>query len=241
MNGLPATGMNEGGDGPMTSARKTVLLWSGGKDAMLALDALREHATYAVANLLTTGVEEADIVRRHGVPLDLVRAQAEALGVPLRVMRVPPAASNATYEATLERALAPLLAEGTKAVATGDLHISDIRAYRESLLKRLGAEPVFPIWTEDTAALARAFIGRGYEAVITSVDTTQLDAAFVGRSYTKQLLADLPDPVDPCGENGEFHTFVTDGPSFRRAVAVAVDAIMGEGRMRYATIRRDEE
>ena len=220
------------------SATPTVLLWSGGKDAVLALDALSRSDEHELAALLSTVLDGAETVRRHGVPFRLIEAQAEEIGVPLRVMRVPPAASNATYEAALERALAPLLAEGVCTVATGDLHLSDIRAYREALLERLGAEPLFPVWADDTAALAEAFIGRGYRAVITSVDTTQLDPAFVGRSFDTALLADLPEGVDPCGESGEFHTFVTDGPPFRQPIDVTVEAATGEGRMRYATLRR---
>jgi uncharacterized protein (TIGR00290 family) len=218
----------------------TVLLWSGGKDAALALDALSQSDDHSVDVLLTTVLEEAERVRRHGVPLGLIEAQAEAIGVPLRVVRVPPAASNATYEAALERALAPLRAEGIRTVATGDLHLSDIRAYREALLERLGAEPHFPIWTDDTSALAESFIDRGYRAVISSVDTTQLDSSFVGRWFDASLLADLPAGVDPCGENGEFHTFVTDGPLFRHPVEVTVGEATGEGRMRYATLHYND-
>jgi uncharacterized protein (TIGR00290 family) len=154
-------------------------------------------------------------------------------------MRVPPAPSNATYEAKLERALAPLLARGLTTVATGDLFLEDIRAYRQDVLRRIGAEALFPIWERDTSALATHFLDEGFQAVAASVDTTRLHGAFVGRRYDAAFIEDLPGDVDPCGEHGEFHTFVTDGPLFANPVRVSITAHHGDGRMRYARLEPD--
>ena len=213
-----------------------VLLWSGGKDAMLTLDVLHSQSPRRVDALLTTVVEDVDTVTMHGTPLSLIRRQAEALGLPLHVMRVPPNASNATYEARLERTLGPLLAEGMGVVAAGDLFLEDVKAYRERVLEQLGARPLFPLWRRDTDWLARRFLERGYRAVVTSVDQTQLDAAFVGRAYDASFLDELPAGIDPCGEHGAFHTFVVDGPPFDAPVPVRVGEPHGEGRMRYVRL-----
>lgn len=208
-------------------------MWSGGKDAALAYEALAGNPGYRVVALLTTVIEDAETVTMHGVPLSLIRAQAERMQLPLQVMRIPPEASNPTYEAALERALAPLLAEDITTVATGDLFLDDIRAYRAAVLERIGAAPLFPIWQRDTGKLARHVIDAGYRAILTSVDTTQLDAAFVGRRFDANLLDDLPDTVDPCGEHGAFHTFVHDAPFFEAPVSIETGPAHGRGRMRY--------
>jgi uncharacterized protein (TIGR00290 family) len=217
-----------------------VLMWSGGKDAMLTLDVLHSQSPRRVTALLTTVVEDVETVTMHGTPLALVERQADALNIPLHAMRVPPNASNATYEERLERALGPLLAEGERTVAAGDLFLEDVKSYRENVLRTIGATPLFPLWKRDTAWLAHRFVERGYRAVVTSVDTLQLDASFAGRRYDEAFLDDLPDEVDPCGEHGAFHTFVTDGPPFREPVPVEVGEQHGEGRMRYVRLRTAE-
>lgn len=219
------------------SADGPVLMWSGGKDAMLTLDVLHSQSPRRVTALLTTVVEEVETVTMHGTPLTLIERQADALDIPLHVMRVPPNASNATYEERLERALGPLLADGGRSVAAGDLFLEDVKAYRENVLRTIGATPLFPLWKRDTGWLARHFIERGYRAVVTSVDTIQLDPSFVGRTYDTSFLEDLPEEVDPCGEHGAFHTFVTEGPPFRTPVPVEVGEQHGEGRMRYVQLR----
>lgn len=216
-------------------------MWSGGKDAMLTHDVLHSQSPRRVTALLTTVVEDVETVTMHGTPLALIERQAEALDLPLHVMRVPPNASNATYEERLERALGPLLAEGHHRVAAGDLFLDDVKAYRERILNTLGAVPLFPLWKRDTTWLAQHFLGRGYRAVVTSVDQTQLSANFVGRAYDEAFLEDLPDGVDPCGEHGAFHTFVFDGPPFRTPVPVEVGAPYGEGRMRYVSLSLTDE
>mgnify|MGYP006281925535 CR=1 FL=1 len=218
-----------------------VLMWSGGKDAMLTLDVLHSQSPRRVDALLTTVVEEVDTVTMHGTPLALIERQAAALDIPLHVMRVPPNASNATYEERLERALGPLLAEGVGTVAAGDLFLEDVKAYRERVLNTVGGKPLFPLWKRDTTWLAHRFVERGYRAVVTSVDQTQLDGNFVGRTYDESFLDDLPDGVDPCGEHGAFHTFVMDGPPFQAPVSVEVGEPHGEGRMRYVRLHVPDE
>jgi uncharacterized protein (TIGR00290 family) len=207
---------------------------------MLTLDVLHSQSPRRVDALLTTIVEEVDTVTMHGTPLGLIERQAATLDLPLHVMRVPPNASNATYEERLERALGPLLAEGMGTVAAGDLFLEDVKAYRERVLNTVGVRPLFPLWKRDTTWLAHRFVERGYRAIVTSVDQTQLDAAFVGRTYDESFLDDLPDGVDPCGEHGAFHTFVVDGPPFRSSVPVEVGEPYGEGRMRYVRLRISE-
>jgi len=214
---------------------RLVLLWSGGKDAMTALHALRTNDRYEVVALLTTVIEGEDHVSTHGTPLCLIKAQAESLGLDLEVMRVPPTASNQTYESAFERALAPLKARGVQVVATGDLHLQDVRDYRASLHRRLGVSSVFPIWGRDPKALAVDVVNR-MSVVITSVDTQQLDASIAGRVYDPSFLERLPPHVDPCGENGEFHTFVSLAPGFSKAVPVRVGDPYGSGRMRYVRL-----
>ncbi|PSQ79127.1 MAG: hypothetical protein BRD33_01045 [Bacteroidetes bacterium QH_6_63_17] len=213
-----------------------VLLWSGGKDAMLALDVLHSQSPRRIEALLTTVVEDEERVTMHGTPLGLVQRQANALDLPLHVMRVPPRPSNEVYEARLEAALTPLLDAGFSTVVAGDLFLEDVRAYREEVIEALGATALFPLWQRDTAWLARRFLERDYRAVVTSIDTTRLDASFAGRTYDEAFLDDLPDEVDPCGEHGAFHTFVTDGPPFRREIPVTVGAAEAGERMHTARL-----
>lgn len=214
----------------------TGLLWSGGKDALLALLAL-EAGGRTPAVLVTTVAGPEEEVTMHGVPLPLIRAQARALERPLVVMRQPAGAPNETYERLLGETLAPLREEGLRYVAAGDLFLEDLRAYRADLLRRLGFDPLFPLWQREPSVLARQFIEGGYRAVVCSVDTTQLGAAFAGRRYDAAFLEDLPADVDPCGERGAFHTFVTGGPRFGEELPVAVEAIRRRGRMAQAALQ----
>ncbi len=202
----------------MAAAKHIALSWSGGKDSALALWALREELGVEPMALLTTVTEDYDRVSMHGVRSELVRAQAEAVGLELVEIGIPAACPDETYEARMAAALdAPSLdAAGT--IAFADLYLEDIRAYREERLASIGREAIFPIWGRDTTALAREFIAAGFEAVLVCVDPAQLDASFVGRPFDEALLADLPAGVDPCGENGEFHTYVHAGPIFGRPV-----------------------
>jgi uncharacterized protein (TIGR00290 family) len=206
-----------------------IMAWSGGKDSALALEALRADPAVHVEALLTTVTAEYDRISMHGVRRSLLAAQAEAIGVPLIEAAIPPAASNAAYEAAFAAALAPARACGVRRVAFGDLFLADIRRYRERQLAELGMEGVFPVWGRETASLARDCIARGYRAVLVCVDPSQVDAAFAGRLYDHDLLRDLPITADPCGENGEFHTFVFDGPPFRHPVPIELGGVVTRG------------
>jgi uncharacterized protein (TIGR00290 family) len=206
------------------SARRTLLSWSGGKDSALALHALR-HADSRhgarVEALLTTVTGPYERVSMHGVRMALLEAQAAALGVPLRVARIPAPCTNAEYEAAMRAPLEAWRSEGGGAVAFGDLFLADVRAYRERLLAPTGLAAAFPLWGAHTPALARDVVRLGFRAILVCVDPAQLDPAFCGRDYDDALLDALPDGVDACGERGEFHTFVWDGPGFARPVPVA--------------------
>lgn len=207
-----------------------VLSWSGGKDSALALWTMRAEGVEPAA-LLTTIDEGEDRVGTHAVPADLVRAQAAAVGLPLIEVPIPEAPSNEVYEARLAEAL-----DGVATVAFADLFLADIRAYREERLKAAGREAIFPLWGRDTAALAREFIAAGFGATLVVVDTEQLDPSFVGRRFDAELLADLPDGVDPCGENGEFHTFVDSGPIFAAPIPIALGEVRDAGRFVYRDV-----
>ena len=195
------------------------LSWSGGKDSALALRALRDEQAEPVA-LITTFTEDYDRISMHAVRLELARGQAEAAGVPLVEVGIPAACPNDVYEELMARALETPPLEGVGAVAFADLFLEDIRAYREERLAGAAREALFPLWGKDTDELAHEFVDAGFEAVLVCVDPTQLDPSFAGRSFDEALLADLPPGVDPCGENGEFHTFVYAGPIFKRPIAV---------------------
>ncbi|HEY1595665.1 MAG TPA: hypothetical protein VGF74_09740, partial [Thermoleophilaceae bacterium] len=197
------------------------LSWSGGKDSALALRALRSEVGQEPVALLTTVTEDYGRVSMHGVRRELVAAQAAAAGVPLVEVGIPASCSNAVYEERMAAALGAPSLVGVGTMAFADLFLADIRAYREEKLGAAGWNVSFPLWGRDTRALAREFIGAGFEAVLVCVDPAQLDPSFVGRAFDSSLLADLPAGVDPCGENGEFHTFVHAGPIFDRPVPIA--------------------
>ncbi|MBX9929375.1 MAG: hypothetical protein K2X99_10725 [Gemmatimonadaceae bacterium] len=209
-----------------------LLAWSGGKDSSLALAALRRDPMVYVVGLLTTVTPAYDRVSIHGVRRTILHAQAQALGLPLFEAELHTTSSNTDYEAAWARALADARAAlgPVESLAFGDLYLADVRAFRESLGAQLGYRSHFPLWGSDTRALAAHFIAEGYEAYLSCVDTTQLDAAFAGRRFDETLLAALPDTVDPCGENGEFHTCVVGGPIFAAQIPITV----GE------RVRRDE-
>jgi uncharacterized protein (TIGR00290 family) len=217
-------------------ATPVLLAWSGGKDSSLALARLQADPAYRVCALVTAVTSGYDRISIHGVRRELLELQAAAIGLPLIVAPLSPAAPNAAYEEAWARALAEGSErfDGAKHVAYGDLFLEDVRAYREAQLRTLGYTPLYPIWGENTAALARAFIDDGFRAVLTCVDTTQLDAKFAGREFDETLLSELPESVDPCGERGEFHTFVWDGPHMRNAVpVVAGERVLRDERFQY--------
>jgi uncharacterized protein (TIGR00290 family) len=195
-----------------------VFCWSGGKDSAMALHALGAEPGVRIAGLLTTVTEEYDRISMHGVRRALLEQQAESLGLPLHAVLIPPQCVNATYEARMKDALEQHLARGVRRVAFGDIFLEDLRVYREQNLAKVGMEAVFPIWKRDTRELARELIRLGFRAIAVCIDPRVLDSSFAGRELDESFFSDLPPGVDPCGENGEFHTFVFDGPIFRTPI-----------------------
>jgi uncharacterized protein (TIGR00290 family) len=207
------------GSGPLPRA---LLSWSSGKDSAYALSELRRSGTCEVVGLLTTVSEAFRRVSMHGVREELLDRQAEAVGLPLRKVRIPHPCPNATYEKAMEEALREARSDGVTQVAFGDLFLEDIRAYRESRLGPAGFQAVFPLWQRETVGLAEEMLSAGVRARICCLDPKKIPREFAGRELTRELLRELPAGVDPCGERGEFHTFVTDAPVFLRPVPVTV-------------------
>lgn len=206
---------------------KIVLSWSGGKDSAMVLYEIRRSDRYEVVSLLTTVSEEFDRISHHGVRLALLERQARALGIPLETVMLPGrACTNEEYEAILGQAMRRYAAQGIGAVAFGDIFLEDIRAYRERHLAEVGLRGLFPLWHRKTDELARRFMGLGFAARICCIDGRKLDKSFAGRAYDAACLAALPEGVDPCGEYGEFHSFVHDGADFAQPVALDVGEIV---------------
>lgn len=208
-------------------AKERILFcWSGGKDSSLALHEVQQAGRYEVAALLTTVTADYDRISMHGVRRALLHEQAAALGVPLEEIFITKNASNAEYEARMGEAFARFRGEGIESVAFGDIFLEDLKEYRERNLARAGMRALFPIWKRDTRELVRTFLDLGFGAVTTCIDGRVLDASFAGRLIDDQFLADLPDGVDPCGENGEFHSFVFTGPNLSRRIPFELGEIV---------------
>jgi uncharacterized protein (TIGR00290 family) len=197
---------------------KVIFSWSGGKDSALALYELRKNKDCEIQALLTTITEGYDRASMHGVRRALVEEQARSLGLPLEKVFIAKHSSNDDYESKMRHVLEKNLALDISSVAFGDIFLEDLRKYREDKLSVIGMKAIFPIWKKDTSVLARLFIELGFKAIVTCVDSNVLDKMFVGRVFDEQFISDLPSSVDPCGENGEFHSFVYDGPIFRHSV-----------------------
>jgi uncharacterized protein (TIGR00290 family) len=206
----------------LNGRRPVLLSWSSGKDSAWTLHVLREASDVEVVGLVTTVNEQAGRVAMHAVREALLERQAESAGLPLWKVPLPHPCPNLAYEAAMTKLLARVRAEGIDAMAFGDLFLEDVRRYRETQLDGSGVEPLFPIYGNDTAALAREMLANGLSAWITCVDPRQLPPAFAGRRFDADLLADLPETVDPCGERGEFHTFASEGPMFQVPISVRV-------------------
>ena len=217
----------------------TWLWWSSGKDSAWALHSLRTSGQYEVTGLVTTVTTEFDRVAIHGVRRELLEAQARALGLELYVVELPFPCTNEQYEAAVGPLIARAEASGVERMAFGDLHLEDVRAYREALLDPSPIEPLFPLWGMDTGALAREMIDAGLRAYLTTVDPRVLPDEFAGREYTHQLLAELPDSVDPCGEHGEFHTFAWDVPGFSAPSPVRVGPVVERDGFVFADLLRE--
>ena len=196
--------------------------WSGGKDSCLALYELQQAGRHRAAALLTTVTRDYDRVSMHGVRRVLLERQAESLGLPLRQVPIPVGATNEEYESATAEAFSEYRGRGVNAVVFGDLFLEDVRAYREQFLARHGMRGLYPVWMRDTAEFVREFIALGFKAVVTCVSAEALDGSFAGRVIDEEFLAALPPGVDPCGERGEFHSFVFAGPSFGEEVRFTV-------------------
>jgi len=201
---------------------RVLLSWSSGKDSAWALHVLRNDPQVEVVGLLSTVNTAYGRVAMHSTRLELLRAQAQAVGLPLHIVPLPWPCSNEVYEAAMHKAIEDALEHGVTHIAFGDLFLEDVRAYRVKQLEGSGLEPLFPIWHEPTGPLARRMIDAGLQAVITCIDPKKLPRSFAGRRFDHALLDELPQGVDPCGENGEFHTCVLAGPMFREPLHAAV-------------------
>jgi uncharacterized protein (TIGR00290 family) len=200
--------------------KKILLSWSSGKDSAWALHILRQQNEYEIAGLLTTINSAFDRVAMHSTRRELLEMQAAAAGLPLITIPLPWPCSNADYELAMKQACDQAVEQGISAVAFGDLFLADVRAYRERQLKGTGLEPLFPIWEIPTDQLAREMVNSGLRAKLVCVDPKQLSPDFIGRDFDQSFLNDLPASVDPCGEKGEFHSFVYAGPMFSREIAI---------------------
>ena len=197
---------------------KILMSWSGGKDSAVALWELQRAGEYEIDALLTSVTEGYDRISMHGVRNELLERQAAALGVPLERVQLPKLASNEVYEERMGAAMEAAKARGITRVAFGDLYLEGIRSYREENLARVGMDAIFPVWLRETRQFAKDFLSAGFRTMVVCVDTAQLGAEFVGREIDEAFLAEFPEGVDPCGEKGEFHTFVFDGPNFSEPV-----------------------
>jgi uncharacterized protein (TIGR00290 family) len=206
---------------PIIMRKKILLSWSSGKDSAWALHVLRQQGSYEVAGLITTINSAFDRVAMHSTRRSLLEIQAQAAGLPLIPVPLPWPCSNSDYECAMRTVYDQAIVQGVKSIAFGDLFLEDIRAYRERQLKDTGLEPLFPLWRAPTDELAREMIRSGLRARLVCIDPKALTPDFVGREFDEQLLCDLPAAVDPCGENGEFHSFAYAGPMFSQPILIA--------------------
>jgi uncharacterized protein (TIGR00290 family) len=217
---------------------KVIVGWSGGKDAAQALYELKQAEDVEIAALLTTVTENYDRISMHGVRRDLLIKQANSLGYPLEEVLIPPKCSNEIYEQRMQQSLEKLRQQGVSGAAFGDLFLQEVRAYREERMNRIGMQCRFPLWGKPTADLARRFITLGFRAIIVCVDTQAISRDFAGREFDEAFLRDLPANADPCGENGEFHSFVYDGPIFAAPIPVERgEIVLREDRFCYCDLK----
>lgn len=200
--------------------KQLIVSWSGGKDSTLALNEILSNTDYEVCSLITTVTEGYKRISIHGVRNELLERQAESIGIPLQKVIIPKDSTNNQYEKALKDVLLKFKNEGINEVVFGDIFLEDVKKYRDELLDELDMKGIYPIWKEDSGVLSRKFIELGFKAVTTCVDSQQIHNKFVGREYNYEFLDDLPGSADPCGENGEFHTFVYDGPIFSKKIGI---------------------
>lgn len=216
---------------------KVIISWSGGKDSAIALHEIQRCENYEILALLTTVTEDYDRVSMHGIRRILVEQQAGSLGLPLEKVFISSSSSNEGYESQMRETLLKYKALGVCCVVFGDIFLEDIRGYREENMAKIGMNGIFPLWGRDTSELTHTFIDLGFKAVITCIDSDALNRLFVGRMIDKQLISELPSSVDPCGENGEYHTFVYDGPIFKdRILHNKGEIVLRDKRFYYCDI-----
>jgi len=215
---------------------KVLLSWSGGKDSAMALYEIQKAKKYEILGLLTTVTEDYDRISMHGVRSVLLQQQAQSLGFPLEKLFIPRETSIEEYESKSEIALTMFQQDGVSLVVFGDIFLEGIRKYREEKLSKIGMTGLFPLWKKRSADLAHAFIDLGFKAVVTCVDPKVLDKAFVGRLIDERFLAELPANVDPSGENGEFHSFVFEGPIFKERIPCTVGEVVLRGSFYFCDL-----
>jgi len=221
--------------------RRTLLSWSSGKDSAWSLHLLRQQSEYEIVGLLTTFNQQANRVAMHAVRRSLVEAQAKAAGIPLWDVDLPWPCSNADYESIMREKCNDAVDAGIECLAFGDLFLTDIRAYREKQLENSGLKPIFPAWGMPTRELANSMIKSGMRAKVTCVDPKLLAPEFVGREFDEQLLSEFPPEIDPCGENGEFHTFVYAGPIFQHDLSIEVGEVVPRDGFVFADLRLSQK
>ncbi len=221
----------------MKMAERVLLTWSGGKESAMALYELQRNRNYEVAALLTTITEEYNRISMHGVQAALLELQAKSLGLSIETVYITKDSSNEEYEAKMRDKLMEYQSQGVFSVVFGDIFLEDVRKYREENLSTIGMKGLFPLWRRDTTELAHTFIDSGFKAVVTCVDSHVLEEIFIGRVFDEQFLSELPRTVDPCGENGEFHSFVYDGPIFRKGISHKKgEVILRDNRFYYCDL-----
>jgi uncharacterized protein (TIGR00290 family) len=225
----------------MSELEPILFCWSGGKDSAMALHTLLQRSDVHITALLTTVTEGYERISMHGVRRELLDRQAQSIGMPLHEVRIPRQCINPIYEARMEEALRVHFEKGVRTVAFGDIFLEDLRAYRENNLARIGMTALFPIWKRDTRELIRSFHANQFRAVAVCVDSKVLDPSFAGRELDESFFRDLPSHADPCGENGEFHSFVFDGPIFQSPIPVRTGEIVHRDGFVFCDILEEME
>ncbi len=225
----------------MSTPEPILFCWSGGKDSAMALHTILQRDDVRVTALLTTVTEGYERISMHGVRRELLERQAQSIGLPLHEVRIPAQCVNPIYESRMEDALRVHYNQGVRKVAFGDIFLEDLRAYREKNLARIGMTALFPIWKRDTRELIRFFLAQRFRAIAVCVDPKVLDRRFAGRELDESFFPDLPPGIDPCGENGEFHTFVFDGPIFRSPIPVRTGDVVDRDSFIFCDLQPGEE
>jgi uncharacterized protein (TIGR00290 family) len=219
------------------NVKKVLFSWSGGKDSALALHELQKTKNYKISALLTTVTKDYDRTSIHGVQRILIERQAHSLGLHLEKVFISKNTSDEEYESKMRKVLERYMTVGVSSVVFGDIFLEDIKKYREDNLSKIGMKGIFPVWKRNTTELVHKFIDLCFKAVITCVDSNVLDKIFVGRLFNENFLSELPSTVDPCGENGEFHSFVYDGPIFQEKILYTIgDVILRDNRFYYCDL-----